>query len=423
MATTYRYEARTSDGKTVKETIVADSVTEVRQHVQAKGLLLVEVKEASRAHAIQFGGGKLRLAGLAGLIAQLRTYEESGMSAARTFSLLASPERTKDQKLRDMYADIATKIQSGKALSEALADHPQSFPPTLVAQIAAGEESGQMVETLRRIQASLTRRYHIRGEILGAVMYPAVVSVILAVIIAAIFIFLVPQFEEIYSSMGAELPALTQTTFGLSKMLRQWWFVIVPVLGGTPWALRRIYLQNDRFAEQVETFLYRLPLFGRLLRAMVLFGWSENMVSALNAGTPTDRALTLSAASSPSRWLRVASADIAEGVRAGRTLTDGVLRHVNLFGYMVVDLVSAGEAGGQLPQQLNYITSTYQETVEQDVKRLSKALEPVLLAAMGLIVGGIIISVYLPIFGLSEVVQAAALMPVAHLTGPRRWWG
>lgn len=409
MSRAYAYRAWRADGQEVKDTIVAGGAEEVREYLTSRGLIAIEVKAHSRAINLSIGGGRLRLGHLVDLFRDLATSQESGAPLAESFAKLARPERTKDQKLREMYADITARLQSGTPLSEALAAYPKIFTETMLSFVRAGEETGDMENSLRRLAGSLNRRRTIRNKVITQMSYPMMTGAIVGLIIVAIFMFMLPTFATLYDELGSELPMMTQVAIGISDFLRGWWFLWVPLALIIPYGLIRVYKTNDQFAVRVEKILYRIPMIGKIAHSLVIFNWAESLETALPVGTRVADAVHMAATNSGSRWMRIASKQIVGDLQRGRSLQRTLLDHKGLFPFTVTDLVETGERTGTLPDQFRLLARDHQETVEMKVEQASKLIEPLMLVVMGGAIGTVMIAIYLPIFGLSEAIGNTAM--------------
>lgn len=431
---TFAYEAASPSGERVKARMQAASASEVAETLAADGWVPISITpvRTGRLHTdigALFGGGlRLPVARRALLARQLHQLLVAGITLPRALQVLGD---TDDVALARACADLSDQVTAGVPLSEAMADpaYRKAFDDVFIAYIAAGEESGTLVETTDQLAIMLEKQASLRRKIASVTAYPILVSIVIAVIVTGIMVFLVPQYARIYADVGAELPRPTQLLVTLSSyflplridfagefpfVFRRagdpWWASPVNVLSPVLWGmvvvgiLFHLYLRTRDdldVGERLDRIRFKLPLFGKLWRKTVLYRWSSTLGSTLSAGVRTEEALTLAARASGSRWVLKITLALADAVRGGRPMSTELNHHPDLFDANVRAMISTGEQTGEIDTMLEHTAKTLSEEIETIISGLGAKIEVVLILTMGVIVGGLLVVLYLPIIGLA----------------------
>ncbi|HET9034250.1 MAG TPA: type II secretion system F family protein [Dokdonella sp.] len=332
---------------------------------------------------------------------QLATMMAAGVPMVQGFEIVAGGQT--NPRVKDMLVDIKTEIEGGAALNEALGKYPVQFDELYQNLVKAGESAGVLdtiLDTIANYQENIEA---IKGKIKKAMFYPAMVLSVAVLVSCILLIFVIPQFETVFSNFGADLPAFTQMLVGMSKfMVSYWWLVLAWVIGAVV-VLRVIYKRSTKFQHFVGRSMLRLPVIGQVLRQSAMARFSRTLGVTFKAGVPLVEALDSVAGATGSVVYNDAVKRIREDVAVGHQLQLAI-RQTGLFPNMVVQMVAIGEESGALDTMLFKIAEFYEQEVNNAVDALSSLLEPFIMIIIGIIVGGMVVGMYLPIFKLGSVV-------------------
>jgi len=324
---------------------------------------------------------------------QLSTMLASGLALMEALEVLA--EQSESASMRSVCEGVAAEVRSGADLSAALESYGKVFDPLYVSMVRAGEASGQMDQILERLADHLEEAGKLRAELRSAMTYPVISLVLVISITAFLLIGVVPGFRDVFASLDAELPAITTAVLGLSDTLRQQWLmsaglVLLPV--ALFWGMRR----TERGAELIDRLSLRIPVFGEILRQAALARFSQTFATLVRAGVPILATLEIVADTAGNRTIARSVRACSESVQAGRPLSEP-LSESPVFPPMVVRMIGIGERTGALESLLEKIGEFYEGRVRATVGALTSLIEPILIAVMGVLVGGVVLAVFLPI--------------------------
>ena len=324
---------------------------------------------------------------------QFATLVSAGLPLVRSLRVLEG--QLEAGPFRDVVGAVADDVEGGSPLSEALAKYPQAFDRLYVNMVRAGEAGGLLGEILQRLAEFSRKRDTIRGQIKGALTYPAVVLGVAMLIVLFVMIFVVPKFEDVLRNFDVAMPLPTEIVIGISRGLIAWWWVVL-VVPVALWAAFRLALRSEGFAWQVDRFKLRVPLFGKLLRRTIIARFARTLGTLLQSGVPILESLGIVGASIPNRVLEDAVEDVRDAIREGETIA-GPLGESGVFDDVVVNMIDVGEETGRLDEMLLRIADNVEHEVDSAVSTLFKVIEPLLLVVMAVLVGFIVISLFLPI--------------------------
>ncbi len=403
----WEYRARNGEGKVVKGRVEASSEGAVVDKLRQMSLAPVDIKETAAAtglnREISFGsfGKGVDLKALAIVSRQMATMISAGLSLLKTLSILS--EQTENKKLNEILGQVTRHVETGGSLSEALAMHPVDFPPLMISMIRAGEAGGFLDSALETVATNFEKEAKLRSTIKSAMTYPVMVLSMAVLGVIAMLIFIVPVFQEMFENMGSELPAPTQFLVTISENM--WWAtptLIVGVLAFSAWW--RINKNTDAVRSRVDPLKLRLPVFGPLMNKIAVARFTRNLSSMIGAGVPIINALVIVGETAGNFVLERASKNVAEAVKQGRTIS-GPLTDENVFPPMVTQMVAVGEDSGSLETMLTKVAEFYDAEVESTTKALTSLIEPLLIAVLGVVLGGMIVALYMPIFSITQAVQ------------------
>jgi type IV pilus assembly protein PilC len=332
---------------------------------------------------------------------QLATMIDAGLPLMRAVSILA--QQTDSAALGKVWEAVRTDVQAGSSFSGALAKHPKAFNNLYVAVVRAGEAGGSLDQVLLRLSDTLEAQVALRNKIRSAMTYPVMVALMVFVILTAILVFIVPTFKQLYVDLGGTLPAPTKALIFLSDVVRKFFLFIPPALVVLGILFRR-YINTDGGRRNWDIFKLRVPIFGELFRKVAIARMSRTLGTLLKSGVPVLQALEITRDTTGNRIVTEAIEDVESAVRQGDSLARPLLRH-KVIPPMVTQMLAVGEETGAVDTMLEKVANFYDQEVEATVNALTSLIEPILIVILGAVVGGILISLYLPMFKLVELIQ------------------
>jgi len=294
-------------------------------------------------------------------------------------------------------------VEGGNSFTEALAKHPYYFDSLFCNLVHAGEQAGILETLLHKIATYKEKIEAIKGKIKKALFYPAAIVVVAFIITAILMIFVIPQFEELFKGFGAELPAFTKFVVELSKIFQQWWWAIFGVAGGVVYGMIEAKKRSPKVSQLIDRALLKMPVLGDIVTKATVARFARTLSTMFAAGVPLVEAMTTVAGASGNIVYEKAILKIRDEVATGMSL-QMAMRQCGLFSNMVVQMVAIGEEAGSLDAMLAKIADFYEEEVDNAVDGLSSLLEPIIMAVLGVLVGGLVVAMYLPIFKMGQVV-------------------
>lgn len=405
--TTFAYKGRDSDGKMVKGRIDAASEGAVNSRLRTMGISPISVQQATGGTGLSMeinfrpAGASIKLKDLAIMSRQMATMISSGLSLLRTLTIMA--EQTENKELKVILGTISREVETGSSLSDATAKHPRVFPPIMISLLRAGEAGGFLDQSLVSIANNFESEVKLRATIKSALTYPVIVLIMAVVAVIAMLVFIVPIFKTMFEGFGSELPAPTQFLVWLSSIM---WFVLPTIIIGSIvftlwWGKNK---NTEAVRKVVDPLKLKLPVFGNLFRKVAIARFARNFSAMLAAGVPILQVLQIVGETSGNWVIEDALRHVAESVRQGRTVAEP-LSQAKVFPAMVTQMVSVGEDAGALEQMLAKIADFYDDEVQAATEQLTAMIEPLMIAFLGVVVGGMIVALYLPIFSIFEKIQ------------------
>jgi type IV pilus assembly protein PilC len=302
-----------------------------------------------------------------------------------------------------LLTDIRNDVETGTSLSAAFRRHPMYFDALYCNLVEAGEAGGILEALLDRIALYQEKTLAIKQKIKGALMYPIAVVVVAFVVLTVIMLFVIPAFEDVFKSFGADLPAPTLVVIAMSKFFVQWWWAIFGVLGGGGYFFLESWKRSPKMQKTMDRLLLKVPVFGDLIYKSVLARWTRTLATMFAAGVPLVEALDSVGGASGNAVYQEATEQIQKDVSTGSALTTSMTA-TGVFPNMVLQMAAIGEESGSLDHMLSKAAEFYEDEVDEMVKGLSSLMEPFIIVILGVLIGGIVISMYLPIFKLGAVV-------------------
>ena len=403
---TFHYNSIDAQGRKTKGTVEAANETAATHVLRQRGEVPLELVQAgqglNRDLRIPGLGNRTKLKDLAIFARQFATMTASGMSLLRSLAILE--EQTTAATLKKALAEISTDVAGGGSLSASMAKHDKVFPRLMIAMIRAGEAGGMIDRALQQIAESLEKDTALRGKIKSALTYPAIVLSFTFVLIAAVLIFIVPVFENMFKNLGGELPGITQ--FLVDASHNMWWigplFLTVTITGTV--AYKRRLRESESFRLKADQFKLRMPVFGPLFRKLAMSRFSRNLGLLLNVGVPVMQALAVVGETTGNAVINAAMKDVQSAVRDGQPMSSALRRH-KIFPEMVTQMIEVGEESGQISQMLDKVADFYDREVDTAAESLTASIEPIMVLVMGAVVGGMVICLYLPMFTIYQNIQ------------------
>jgi type IV pilus assembly protein PilC len=395
----YSWRATSSGEAVVTGSLEAASENAVIARLHAQGLIPLTITAKSKTglnRDISIPGFEKRVGtkDLAVFAKQFAGLIHAGLPLMRALAIIT--DQTDNKKLASALTAVQVDIESGRSFSAALAAHPLVFPPLMVSLVNVGETGGFLAESLDAIARSYRADAELQQKIKSAMTYPMIVLIIAILGVFAMITFVVPVFENMFASMGGELPIPTQILVTLSKNMA--WILpllIVFSVGGTVWYQR--VKNTDRVRTVRDSFLLKMPIFGTLVTKIAVARFSRNLSMMLKAGVPLMQALDLVGKASDNKAIEDALHAVRESVRQGRSFS-APLAKAGVFPPIVAQMVSVGEESGSLPDMLESIADFYETEVNAATEQLTSMIEPIMMTVLGLLIGGMVVALYMPMF-------------------------
>ena len=402
----YAYKGRDAGGKVVKGKLDAPSEAAAVARLKTMGVMPTELVQSASGTGLQreinigFLEKKVGLKDLAVMSRQMATMVSSGLSLLRTLTILA--EQSENKKLATTLDAVRLNVETGSALSVAFSKHPDVFPPLMVHLIKAGETGGFLDRSLESVASTFEKEVKLTQTIKSALTYPVVVLCMAIAATIAMLIFIVPVFETMFESLNAELPLPTQFLVVLSKNMV--WIVPLLIVLGVVFAVWwRSHKHDEKVRQRVDTLKLKLPVFGLLFKKVAVARFARNFSTMTSSGVPILQALSIVGETSGNWVLANAMHRVQDSVRSGRSIA-GPLSDEPIFPQMVVQMIAVGEDSGALDTMLGKVADFYDEEVQATTEALTSLIEPLMIAVIGLVVGGMIIALYLPMFSIFSAI-------------------
>jgi type IV pilus assembly protein PilC len=401
---TFEYSVRDRKGKLFNGKLDAPNEAALVQKLRGMGYAPVSVRETGGGLNREIslpGSNRVTLKDLAVMSRQFATMINSGLSLLRALSILS--EQTENKALARTLAEVRNAVESGQALSTALARHPRVFPPLMVNMTRAGEVGGFLDSVLMQVAANFEAEVKLKSKIKSAMTYPVVVFCIAIVAVAGMLLFIVPIFAKMFSDLGGELPAPTKVLVFLSSALRLGAPVLIVLAVAAAVGWNRVK-HTERARRIVDPLKLRIPVFGPLFQKVALSRFTRNLGTMLHSGVPILQSLEIVGETSGNVVLRDAAQAVEESVRRGESLAEPLSQH-KVFPPMVVQMLAVGEDTGAMDTMLHKIADFYDDEVEATTEALTSLIEPLMIAVLGGLIGAMIIALYMPIFSVFDLIK------------------
>ena len=401
MPDTYTFKARDKGGNVLNGTIVADNEALVLARLREQGFVPLEVGKQKRGMNIDLTAKKVKFKELSVFSRQFATMVNSGLPILRALAILA--EQTENPELARVLGVIRTDVEQGASLSGAMAKHPKVFPDLFIAMVKSGETGGSLDDVLMRLADMIEAEVRLRGKIKSAMTYPIAVVALVVLIMSAMLLFVVPQFQTIYGSLGGSLPLPTRVLLTMSNIFKKYWFIVLVGSFVFRFFFKR-WKKTDKGRAAVDKMKLRVPVFGILFQKTALSRFATTFSMLLRAGVPILQTLEIVAETVNNRVVSDAINDVQSSVREGESMAKPLSKHA-VFPPMVVQMIAVGEETGQVDMMLEKVATFYEQEVEASVDALTSLIEPLLIAVIGGCVGMAVIALYMPMFNIIKLIQ------------------
>lgn len=396
---TYLYKGVNRRGKKIDGEIKGTNISEVKALLRQQGITPSGVKKKPKS---LFGDGrKITALDIAIFTRQIATMLGAGVPLVQSVDLIANGSDNKS--LRTLMQKISVKVQAGLPLSETLREYPKYFDELYCDLVKSGESSGSLDAIFDRLAVYKEKAEALKSKIKKAMFYPVAVLVIAAAVTSILLIFVVPQFAEIFAGFGAELPGFTLFVLGISEGLQKYWWLVLAGLVATFFVVKKTYNTNLGFRTWADGLIIKLPVIGNILNKAAVARYARTLSTTFAAGVPLIEALESAAGASGNEVYKNAILFIREEVSSGNQMYLA-MKQTDQFPEMVISMVSIGEETGALDSMLAKVANIYEQEVDDAVDGLTALLEPMIMAVLGVVIGGLIIAMYLPIFQMGSII-------------------
>ncbi|MET3564978.1 type IV pilus assembly protein PilC [Leifsonia sp. 563] len=401
----YAYRGRNAEGRIVKGRIDAASEGAVAARLRVMGLSPIAIAEAdatglNREINLGFGSG-VKLKDLAIMSRQMSTMIGAGLSLLKTLTVLS--EQTENKKLAKILVDVTEQVEAGTALSDAFRKYDDVFPPLMVNMVRAGETGGFLDGALDSVATNFEKEVKLRGTIKSALTYPVIVLIMSVLAVVGMLLFIVPVFDNMFKSLGGQLPLPTEILVVMShNMVWLGPLLLVLVVGFAWWWSRNKH--EERVRRVVDPIKLKTPVFGKLLKKIAIARFSRNFSNMIGAGVPILQAIRIVGETSGNYVIERALVAVAESVRQGESIARPLQDHP-VFPSMVTQMIAVGEDSGSLETMLDKIADFYDQEVQASTEQLTAMIEPLMIAFLGVVIGGMVIALYMPIFQISSLIK------------------
>jgi type IV pilus assembly protein PilC len=398
---TFEYTARNAQNQLLKGTIEAASKDDAAKQIRQKKLILVSVNEPPKQLKMSFGGSGVTTRDVVIFTRQFSTMINAGLPLVQSLTVLS--EQTENKVLAETTKKVVYDVESGATLADAFSKHPKVFSELYVNMVAAGEAGGILDTILGRLAVFLEKNDALIRKVKGAMVYPSVIFSVAGIAIAVLLIFVIPVFERMFASVNLELPLPTAIVVGLSRFLIGWWWVIGGGAVGA-WFLFKQWVATPSGKKQFDTIMLKVPVLGDVIRKSAVSRFTRTLGTLISSGVSILDGLEITAKTAGNMVIHDAVMASRSSIAGGETIA-APLKESQVFPPMVTSMISIGEQTGGLDEMLSKIADFYDEEVDVAVGTLLSLMEPIMIVVLGVVVGGMVVAMYLPIFDMINTVQ------------------
>jgi type IV pilus assembly protein PilC len=398
---TFVWEGKDKSGNKSQGKIEAENLSAAKAILRNQNIAVKKLRKESSLGLFSNANKPIKPLDIAFFTRQVATMMKAGVPLLQGLDIVAGG--IEKNKMKAMIKQVKSDVNGGLDFSTALSKFPEQFDSLFCSLVAAGEKSGSLEQMLDRLATYKEKIESLKAKIKKALTYPAAVVVVGIVVAAILLVKVVPQFETVFEGFGADLPAFTKFVIGLSEVAQEWWFVVFIAIGAIGVAFNKARSRSQAFSDSVDRAILKIPVIGQILHNAIIARFASTLATTFAAGVPLVNALDSAAGAAGNVVYRKAIYQIRDGVSTGQSLQSAV-NITGVFPNMMVQMISIGEEAGSLDLMLTKIAEFYEEQVDNAVDNLSSLIEPLIMAILGVLVGGLVIAMYLPIFQLGNVV-------------------
>ena len=392
----FHWEGRDKNGRVVKGDMRAGGESVVAASLRRRGIMTTKIKKQSFSR-----GKKITEKDLALFSRQLSTMLKAGVPLMQSFDIVGKGHA--NPSMARLMNDIRADVETGTSLNQAFRKYPLYFDPLFCNLVAAGEQAGILETLLDRLATYQEKTIALKGKIKKAMFYPIMIILVAILVTAVIMIFVIPSFKSVFTSFGADLPAPTLMVIAMSDFMVAYWYVVFGIAFGGVYFLLQAWRRSPKVKAAVDRALLKLPVLGEMLQKASIARWSRTLATTFAAGVPLVEALD-SVGPAAGNWVyKEATKQVQNEVNVGTSLAQS-MQNTGVFPNMAIQMTSIGEESGSLDSMLSKVADYYEREVDETVDALASLLEPMIMVILGVVVGGIVIAIYLPIFKLGQVV-------------------
>ena len=397
---TFTWQGKDKNGRKTKGEIQGASAALVKSALRKQGIIAHKVKK--QAFSFDFGkGGKIKPMDIALFTRQLATMMKAGVPLLQAFDITS--EGMENAAMKKLVEKVKNEVAGGATLADSLSKHPKYFDTLYCNLVASGEQSGSLDALLDRIATYKEKTEALKSKIKKAMNYPIAVVCVAFVVTGILLIKVVPQFEDVFKGFGAELPAFTQMIIGLSEFVQTYWLFAVAGIAVGIFCFKKLLERSKSARDTFDRFILKLPIIGGILDKSAVARFGRTLATTFAAGVPLVEALDSVAGAAGNVVYENAAKQIKEDVSSGQQL-QFAMKNAGIFPSMAIQMVAIGEESGALDEMLEKVASFYENEVDDMVDGMTSLMEPIIMSVLGVLVGGLIIAMYLPIFQLGAVV-------------------
>lgn len=397
---TFTWKGVDRNGRQNTGEITAPSLAVAKAQLRKQGVMAKSVKKKSQP-LFSGGGGKIKPADIAVFTRQLATMIKAGVPLVQGFEIVS--EGTDNEKLRTLIDEIKNEVSAGGGLAPSLGRHPQYFDELFCSLVASGENSGTLEVMLDRIATYKEKTEALKAKIKKALTYPIAVVVVAVIVTGILLVKVVPQFAETFQGFGADLPGFTLFVLGISEFMQESWYIIAAAMVGVGYAFGQAKKRSKGFADWLDGLMLKLPIIGGITHDAVVARFSRTLSTTFAAGVPLVEALESTAGAAGNSVYAAGIRQIRDDVTSGTSLYQSI-KSTGLFPTMLLQMTSIGEESGALDDMLGKVADQYEAQVDNAVDSLSSLMEPIIMSVLGVLVGGLMVAMYLPIFMIGSVI-------------------
>ena len=398
----FQYTARTLKGELQSGEVDLPSRDDVIAHLRKNRMVVVQVRPAPKQFKLSFKfGGGVKTRDVVIMTRQFATMINAGLPLVQALGILA--DQTENKVLANVTRQVVYDVESGHTLADALRKHPKAFSDLFVNMVAAGEAGGILDTILLRLAQFLEKNDQIIRKVKGAMVYPVVIMSVAAIAICVLLIFVIPTFQSMFASVNLELPLPTRIVIGMSNVLKHYWWAMAGAIGLTGFGITRYY-KTAPGKLQLDTLLLHIPVLGDVIRKSAVSRFTRTLGTLISSGVSILDGLEITARTAGNQVIHNAVMASRASIAGGETIA-APLQKSKVFPAMVISMIAVGEQTGGLDEMLSKIADFYDEEVDAAVSTLLSLMEPIMIVVLGVIVGGMVVAMYLPIFDMVNAVQ------------------